>query len=114
MRIKTAAIFLIILGVVLAAGLLINDRTMAPAQLEKMRTVCLSCHSEVPKYATASSLHIKMASFNCRRCHDAVSSLTVTDNIHRGLKWLSIGGVLFALAGFIVSLTVINRKGKAA
>ena len=73
MRIKTAAIFLIILGVVLAAGLL-----------------------------------------NCRRCHDAVSSLTVTDNIHRGLKWLSVGGVLFALAGFIVSLTVINRKGKAA
>ncbi len=112
MRIKTAIVILLVVGIVLTANLLIDNRTMSSPQLAKVTTVCLQCHSVVPKYDTVLALHNKMASFNCSRCHSANSALKTTDKIHGGLKWLGIGTILVALIGIITNLLIINRRDK--
>ena len=112
MRIKVTLIFLVVFGIGLVANLLTDNRKTDPSQLEKVRTVCLQCHPEVPKYDTVWSMHAKMASFNCSRCHTDNSALRATDSVHSGLQWLSIGAVLFTLTGITVNYSVINRRGK--
>ncbi len=99
-------------GIVLTANLLIDNRTMSPPQLAKVTTVCLQCHSDVPKYDTVLALHNKKAAFNCSRCHSDNSGLKTTDKIHDGLKWLGIGTVLVVLAGITTSLLIVNRRNK--
>ena len=112
MRIKVAIAILVVLGIGLTANLLVDNRKMDPSQLEKVKTVCVQCHGEVPKYGTVSNMHASMASFNCSRCHGDTGALKATDNIHRGLQWLDVGAVFFALTGIVVNVLVINRRGK--
>ncbi len=112
MRIKAAILILFVVGIVLTANLLIDNRTMSPPQLAKVTTVCLQCHSAVPKYDTVLKLHNKKAAFKCSRCHSDNSGLKTTDKLHDGLKWLGIGTVLVVLTGMATSLVIINRKGK--
>ncbi len=112
MRIKAAIVILIVVGIVLMANLLIDNRTMSSPQRAKVTTVCLQCHSAVPKYDTVLGLHNKMASFNCSRCHSDNSVLKTTDKVHGGLQWLGIGTMLFVLTGIATSLLIINRRNK--
>ncbi len=112
MRIKVVIVTLIVVGIVLTANLLIDNRTMSSPQLVKVTAVCLQCHSAVPKYDTVLGLHNKMASFNCSRCHSGNSVLKTTDKVHGGLQWVGIGTILFVLTGITTSLLIINRKDK--
>ncbi len=112
MRITAAILILFVVGIVLTANLLIDNRTMSPPQLAKVTTVCVQCHSVVPKYDTVLALHNKKASFNCSRCHSDNSALKTTDKVHVSLQWLGIGTMLFALTGIITSLLIINRRDK--
>ena len=113
MRIKAAILILFVVGIVLTANLLIDNRTMSPPQLAKVTTVCVQCHSAVPKYDTVLALHNKKASISCSRCHSDNSALKTTDKVHDGLKWLSIGTMLVALTGITTSLLIINMRNKA-
>lgn len=110
MRIKAAVVILFVVGIVLTANLLIDNRTMSPPQLAKVATVCAGCHSEVPRYDTVLELHNKMASFNCSICHGYISTLKTTDKVHDGLRWLGIGMTLVVLTGITTSLLLINRR----
>ncbi len=112
MRIKAAIVILIVVGIVLMANLFIDNRTMSPPQLAKVTTVCLQCHSAVPKYDTVLALHNKKASFNCSRCHSDNSALKTTDKVHGGLQWLGIGTMLVVLTGITTSLLIINWRNK--
>ncbi len=112
MRIKAAPIILIVVGIVVTASLLIDDRTLSPLQFAKVTTACLQCHSGVPTYDTALNMHNKMAALNCSRCHSDNSSLKAADNIHGSLQWLGIGTILFVLTGITTSLLIINRRNK--
>jgi hypothetical protein len=112
MRIKAIILTLIVVGTVLTANLLIDNRTMSSPQLVKVTTGCFQCHSPVPKYDTVLGLHNKMASFNCSRCHSDNSVLKTTDKVHGGLQWLGIGTILFVLTGITTSLLITNRRNK--
>ncbi len=112
MRIKAAILILFVVGIVLTANLLIDNRTMSPPQLAKVTTVCVQCHGAVPEYDTVLALHDKKASFNCSRCHSDIKALKTTDKLHDGLKWLGIGTVLIVLAGITTSLLIVNRGNK--
>lgn len=112
MRIKIVIIILLVGGIVLTSNLLLGNMTLSPLQLEKIKTVCLECHSSVPTYDAAIKIHNKHAAFNCSHCHSDNTGLMVADNFHIGLKWLGIGTMLFALTGIITNLLIINRKGK--
>ncbi len=111
MRIKAAVLILVVVGIGLATYLFTDDRTVSPPQRAEVTTVCLQCHSEVPKYDTVLALHNKKASFNCSRCHGDNSALKTTDKVHDGLKWLGIGTLLVVLSGITTSLLILNRKG---
>jgi Zn finger protein HypA/HybF involved in hydrogenase expression len=113
MRIKVAIIILLVVGVVLTANLLINDRKLSPVQIEKVTTACLGCHGSIPTYDAAIMIHNKHAALNCSHCHSNNSGLKVADSFHFSLKWLGIGTMLFALTGIITNLLIINRKGRA-
>ncbi len=112
MRIKAAILILFVVGIVLTANLLIDNRIMSSPQLVKVTAVCLQCHSEVPKYDTVLKLHNKKAAFNCSRCHSDNSSLKTIDKVHVSLQWLVIGTMLFVLTGITTSLLIINRRNK--
>ncbi len=112
MRIKAAIIVLVVVGVVLTANLLIDNRTVSPNQLAMRTTVCFQCHGAVPEYDTLSALHDKKASFNCSRCHSDIKALKTTDKLHDGLKWLGTGTVLVVLTGLTTSLLIVNRRNK--
>ncbi len=112
MRITAAILILVVVGIVLAANLLIDNRIMSPPQLAKVTSVCVQCHGVVPEYDTVLALHNKKASFNCSRCHSDINALKTTDKIHDGLKWLGIGTVLVVLTGLTLSLVIINKTGK--
>ncbi len=99
-------------GIVLAANLLIDNRKMSLPQVAKVTTVCVQCHSFVPKYETALALHNKKGAFNCSRCHSDNSALKTTDKIHDGLKWLGIGTLLVVLTGITTSLIIVNRRNQ--
>ncbi len=99
-------------GIVLTANLLIDQRTVSPPQLAKRTTVCVQCHGAVPEYDTVLALHNKKASFNCSRCHSDINALKTTDKLHDGLKWLGIGTMVVVLTGLTTSLTIINRRDK--
>ncbi len=112
MKIKAAIIILVVAGVIVAANLIIDNRTMSPARLANTTNICMGCHGAVPEYDSLSELHNKKASFNCSRCHSDINALKTTDKVHDGLKWLGIGTVLVVLTGITTSLLIINRKDK--
>ena len=112
MRIKVAIVILLVVGIVLAANLLIDNRKLSPVQLEKVTPACSGCHGSTPAYDAAIKVHDKHAALNCSHCHSDISGLKVTDSFHSSLEWLSIGIMAFALAGIIINLFIINRKGK--
>ena len=111
MRIKLAIIILPVVGVVLTANLLMDNRQLSRVQLEKVTTACPGCHGRVPAYDAAIKVHNKHAAFNCSRCHSDNSALKVADNFHASLEWLSIGITLFALI-CISTILIIDRRGK--
>ncbi len=112
MRIKIAIIILLVGGIVLTANLLIGNMTLSPLQLEKVKTACLDCHSDVPTYDIPIKIHNKHAALMCSHCHSDNSGLKVADNFHNSLEWLGIGTVLFALIGVITNLLILNGRGK--
>ncbi|MEE8413319.1 MAG: hypothetical protein V3R96_02090 [Dehalococcoidales bacterium] len=111
MRIKAAILILAIVGIILAANLLIDNRIMSPPQVTEVQTVCLQCHSAVPIYDTVSALHDKKASFDCSRCHSDSNALKTTDKVRDGLRRLGVGTLLVALTGITTILFITNRKG---
>ncbi len=86
MRTRIAILILLVVGIALAVSLLVGDRTLGPAQLEKVRTICPECHGDVPEYGHGSKVHNKHAALDCSSCHHNPSGLKTTDNIHAGLE----------------------------
>ncbi len=113
MRIKAAIVIVAVVGLVLAANLLIDNRTMSPLRFAETTKVCAQCHGIVPEYDTVLVLHDKMAAFDCSFCHSDRHALKTTDKVHGGLQWLGSGMVLVALTGITTSLVIINRRDKA-
>ena len=112
MKIKAAIIILVVAGVIVAANLIIDNRTMSPARLANTTNICMGCHGAVPEYDSLSELHNKKTSFNCSRCHSDISALKTTDKIHTGFKWLGIGTGLIVLTGITTSLVLVSRRNK--
>jgi hypothetical protein len=107
--VKLAAAWLIAIGAILTAYLLISDRTLSPSQLAQVRTVCTECHSSVPMYDKAVTVHDIHSTFTCNRCHTD-TGLNTAVNIHHGFEWtgIVIGGL--SLVGILTNFIIVNRK----
>jgi hypothetical protein len=106
--IKGAAALVIVAGAILAAYLLVGDSVLGQSQLAQVKTVCLECHTSVPAYNQAITVHDIHATFDCIRCHND-GGLKTAANIHSGLEWAGVGMVLASLAG-ITAIMVANKK----
>ncbi len=113
MRIGIISILLSVFGGLLAANLIIDDRTLSSIELENARTVCPTCHGLVPDYDHPSKVHNKHAAFGCSSCHSDNGAAKTADNLRNGLERLGMGTMLFGLAGIIANVLVVNRKGRA-
>ncbi len=113
MRMVAAVFVVFIIGGILAAGLLIGNRTLAPGQYETITTACPQCHGRVPAYDVALTVHYKHAAFNCSRCHSDISGLQFTDSFRIDFKWAGMGILSIALIAIIANFIIVNGKGKA-
>lgn len=111
MRIKLAVILILVVGVVLAASLLLSNRTLSSPQLAQLRTACLECHSVELRYSSAVRIHDIHGALNCNQCHYD-SSLQTAANVHSGLEWLGIGLAVLILAGIVANFIIVNRRTK--
>ncbi len=112
MRIKATIAILLLAGIVSATVLLVDNRTLSPAGLENVRSVCPECHGEVPEYEFALKVYNKHAAFECSFCHSDIASLKKADSIHKAFEWLCIGMLSLALIGVMMNYFVINKKNK--
>lgn len=112
MRIKAALIILLVAGIILTAGLLIDNKTLNPAQMDQVTNACMECHGEIPAYDAPGKVHHKHVAFKCSQCHSHVSGLEAADNGHAVLEWIAAGMMLLALAGMIANLLIVRRKDK--
>ena len=112
MRIAVAFIILVVVGGLLTANLIIDNRTPSSAELENVRTVCQGCHGQVPQYDFASQVHNKHASFECSFCHRDNNGMKTAGNLHNGLEWFGIGIMLFGFIGIITNMFIIYRKSR--
>lgn len=110
MRIKAAIIMALLAGAFTAPGLLVRDKSLEPAALERVRTACPDCHGEVPAYRAAAKVHDRHAAFECSRCHSDVSVLRATDGLHGGLEKALIGIMALVLAGLTANRLIIRGK----
>jgi len=113
MRIKAAIAVMILAGIIAAAILLVDDKSLNPAELENVRSICPECHGEVPEYSYAIKVHNRHAAFECGFCHRDIGSLKTADSIHKIFKWLCIGMLSLSLMGVLVNLFVNNKKNGA-
>jgi hypothetical protein len=107
--VKLATAWLIVIGAILAAYLLISDRTLSPSQLAQVRTVCTQCHSNVPAYDKAVTVHDIHSTFTCNRCH-ADTGLNTAVDIHHGFEWAGIMIGALSLGGILTNFIIVNRK----
>jgi len=108
-RIKLLVAWLIVAGAVLTAYLLVSDRTLNSAQLAQVRTVCIQCHSSVPTYNEALTVHDIHSTFSCSLCHSD-SGLKTAAAFHRGFEWLGIVIGAMSLSGVIANFIITSRK----
>lgn len=112
MRIGTAIVVLLIIGVVVTASLLTPMRALSPGQIERITTACQQCHGAVPTYSAAIIVHDKHVAFNCSRCHSSVEGLRSMDSIHTGVQRVYVGIMLVGFAAVVTSAFVTRVKVK--
>jgi hypothetical protein len=112
MRIRLALILILVVGAVIAASLLLSNRTLSSPQLAQVKTACLECHSVELRYSSAVSIHDIHATLNCSQCHGD-SGLPATAGVHSGLEWTGIGLAAVILAGIVANFIKTSRRTKA-
>jgi hypothetical protein len=112
-RIKLVGAWLIVLGAMLAAYLLIGNRTLNPSQLAQVRTVCTQCHSSVPAYDKAVTVHDIHSTFVCSRCHSD-NGLKTAVTVHRDFEWLGSVVGAASLVGIVANFIIINKRKRTA
>lgn len=110
MRLRVAIIVAFAAGALVTSVLLVNDRPLEPAQLERIRTACPDCHGEVPVYTAAAIVHRRHAAFECLRCHGDVAVLKTADRLHSFLAPGFAGLVLLLLTGLAANLRLTRKK----
>ena len=109
MRLAFLFIILIIAGLILSAGLFINNRTLSQDEMENVKTVCVGCHGQVPQYEVASRVHTKHAAFECGFCHRDNNAVRTISSLQSGLKWFGVGLISLGFFGIITNLFVVYR-----
>jgi hypothetical protein len=114
MRIRAAIIVALLVGTFAVSGLLVGDRRLESARLERLQTACPDCHGEVPSYSAAAKVHDRHSAFECGRCHTYTPSLKATDRLHAGLEGVLIGIVVLISAGLAANQWIISGKSGRA
>jgi formate dehydrogenase subunit gamma len=110
MRIKAAVIVALAAGAFVVSGVLLADKRLEPAQLEKVRSACPDCHGEVPAYRAAGQVHGRHAAFECSRCHGGGMGLKAAEGLHAGLEKIFLGITLLVLTALVANQRAIRRK----
>ena len=108
-----AIIILSVVGIVLAANLLVDNRELSSIQRAQVVTACPACHGSVPTYSVALRVHDKHSTLDCSRCHRDDRGVEIVDSFHRGLSWLGIGTIALALTGIVTNSLVLSKRKEA-
>ncbi len=114
MRIRATTAVIVLAGIVVGAGLLVDNRPLSPVELENVRSVCPECHGEVPEYTFAIKVHDKHAAFECGFCHRDIDSLKTADRAHKIFQGLCIGMLSLSLMGVLINLFSSKKNNGAS